>query len=228
MDRDDAMRKIKACMNLAECVGAQGDEVTNALRMAEKLMKKFAIDMAELVQQGKQINFEFTEEVVNFDNTKKVKKVPLWYSWMAVSVAKFTDSIAVLNYDYVAGAGVRFKGHREDVVFAGWLLQHFKETLRRATRDASCGSPEGRETFRKAFAQGVCHKLNAERAKRPSEMPKNALIVVDQKIVERDKHFGHGEAYKTSKSRKVFQDFENYTKGYQAGKSVSVNKPITG
>jgi len=226
MDRNDALRKIKACMNLAECDGAQGDEVTNALRMAEKLMKKFAIDMAELLQQGKTITFEFTEEEVNFDNTKKVKKAPLWYQWMAVKVAQFTDTIVVLNYDYVAGAGVRFKGHREDVVFAGWLITHFKETLRRATRNASCGSPEDRETFRKAFAQGVCVKLSQERAKRPSEMPKNALIVVDQKIAERDKYFGHGEQYKKTKSRATFQDFENYTKGFNAGKSVTINKPI--
>jgi hypothetical protein len=223
MEREDALRKIRACMNLAENDAAQGDEVDNALRMAQKLMKKFAIDMAELLQSGKTVQFDFVEDAVNFGN--KVKKTPLWYQWMAVQVAKFTDTIAVGNYDYVEGAGIRYKGHREDVVFACWLLNYLKDRLRDATRKANCGSPEGRETFRKAFARGVLVKLRDIQTQRPKELPKNALIVVDTKIAERDKHFG-GESYRTTKSRSTFKDFDNYIKGFNAGKSVTINKPI--
>lgn len=226
MDREDALRKIRACMNLANNDAAEGNEVDNALRMAEKLAKKFAIDMAEALQQGKTIDFEFTLEKVYFGN--KVKKTPLWYQWMAVQVAQFTDCLAVNVYDFIEGAGVGFKGHIEDVTFAAWLLDSLKNQLRIETRKASCGSSEGRETFRKAFSKGVCVKLREVRAKRPSEMPKNALIVVDQKIAARDSHFGHGENYKTTKSRMTFSDFENYHKGFSAGKQAAVNKPIGG
>jgi hypothetical protein len=47
MNREDALRKIRACMNLANNDAAEGNEVDNALCMAEKLAKKFAIDMAQ-------------------------------------------------------------------------------------------------------------------------------------------------------------------------------------
>ena len=226
MNREDALRKIRACMNLANNDAAEGNEVDNALRMAEKLAKKFAIDMAEALQEGKTIDFEFVTEKTVFGN--KAKKTPIWYQWMAVAVAQFTDTLAANSYDFIDGAGVIFKGHIEDVTFAAWLLDSLKNQLRIDTRKASCGSPEGRETFRKAFAKGVCVKIREIRAQRPSAMPKNALIVVDQKVAARDAHFGHGEQYRTSKSRMTFHDFENYQKGFSAGKQAAVNKPIGG
>ena len=221
MEKDDALRKIRACMNLANDNAASEGEVDNALRMADKLMKKFGIDMAEMMQEGKRLEFEFVTEFCAFGDNKSN---PLWFQWMAVAVAKFTDCIAKQKMHY-PNIGIDFQGHKEDAIFAAWLLDHIKNQLRLATRRANCGSPSGRETFRKAFAKGVCAKLNEARANRPLDMPKNALVVVDQKLAERDAHFG-GERYRESKSRARFDDFENYHKGFTAGKAVSVNKPI--
>lgn len=227
MDRDKALSKIQKLMNLANNDAASEGEVDNALRQAEALMRKYAIDMAEAMQAGKKPVFDWQTESTWFG--KGNKKNPLWYEWMAVAVAKFTDTIVAGTYDTEQGSGVKYKGHHEDVIFATWLIDSLKEQLRRATRDAKCGSPENRETFRKAFARGVVHKVNELRKKRDEEMKVshgNALIIVNTKLVERDAHFG-GERYRNSKS-KVTGDSVSYSKGYTAGKNASMNKPITG
>ncbi len=224
MDREKALDKVKKLMNLANCEAASEGEVDNALRQAEALMRKYAIDMVEAMESGKKLSFDWQEERSFFGNGNKA--CPIWYQWMAVAVAKFTDTIAASCRDQVQGAGVLFRGHDEDVIFATWLIDHLKEQLRRATRDAKCGSPENRETFRKAFARGVVAKVNEIRAQRDQKLPGNALIVVNTKITERDAHFG-GEKYRTSKSR-VTGDSASYSKGFTAGKNATMNKPITG
>lgn len=225
MDREKALDKVRKLMNLANNDAAEGNEVDNALRQAESLMKKFAIDMAEAVQQGKKLSFDWQEDNAYFG--KGNKNSPIWYQWMAVAVAKFTDTICVGSYHFEHGAGVKFRGNGEDVVFATWLIDSLKEQLRRATRDAKCGSPENRETFRKAFAHGVVRKITELREKRDAEMKAthgNALVVVNTKLVERDAHFG-GEKYRTSKTRWT-GDATTFNKGFTAGKNANVNRPV--
>ena len=223
MDREKALGKIKKLMAMAAPdSGASESEVESALRQAEFLMEKFAIDMAEALTQGQKPTFDWQQDCTYFGQGNKT--LPLWYQWMAVAVAKFTDTIVVVTRDPEAGAGVMYRGHSDDVVFATWLIDSLKDQLRRATRDAKCGSPENRETFRKAFARGVLVKINDLRAKRDQKIPGNALIVVNTKIVERDAHFG-GAKYRTSKSRAT-GDHESYNKGFNAGKNASINQPI--
>jgi hypothetical protein len=227
MDREKALGKIQKLMAMAAAdSNASETEVETALRQAESLMRKFAIDMAEALQAGKKPEFDWQQDVTYFG--KGNKSLPLWYQWMAVAVAKFTDTIVIVTRDPEQGAGVMYRGHSDDVVFATWLIDSLKDQLRRATRDASCGSPENRETFRKAFGKGVYTKIEALRKKRDEEMKVShgtALIVVNTKLVERDAHFG-GASYKTTKAR-VTGDATIYSKGYNAGKNAQVNKPIT-
>lgn len=225
MDREKALGKIQKLMAVAAPdSNASETEVETALRQAESLMRKFAIDMAEALQAGKKPEFDWQQDVTYFGNGNK--SLPIWYQWMAVAVANFTDTIVIVSRDPEQGAGVMYRGHADDVVFATWLIDSLKEQLRRATRDAKCGSPENRETFRKAFGRGVVTKINEIRKQRDQKIPGNALIVVNTKLAERDAHFG-GVKYKTTKSR-VAGDATSYQKGYNAGKNVQVNKPIAG
>jgi hypothetical protein len=222
MDREKALSKINKLMNLANNEAASEGEVDNALRQAEALMRKFAIDMSEALQTGKKPAFDWQQDSTYFGQGNKSN--PVWYQWMAVAVADFTDTIAS-NIKDVQGAGVKFRGHSDDVVFATWLIDCLKEQLRRATRDAKCGSPENRETFRKAFARGVVIKIRDIRKQRDQKLPGNALVVVNTKIVERDAHFGEAK-YRTSKARTI-GDATIYQKGIEAGKNASLHKPIT-
>jgi hypothetical protein len=224
MDRDKALERIKKCMAMAEGANGNETEMETALRQAEFLMEKFAIDMAEVKKTRGKVEFVWQQGAVYFG--KGNKNCPNWFQWMGVAVARFTDSIAVGCYDFEEGAGIAFKGHEEDVIFATWLLDHLKNQLRLATRQANCGSPEARETFRKTMSMGITRRLEELWRARQAKFAGNALVVVSDKIAQRDEEFG-GEQYRQTKAGNgAYHNPEAAMKGFQASKNVSFNRPI--
>jgi hypothetical protein len=76
---------------------ADPNEAAAAAGMAEKVMRKYQIDHAELIMNGlKQGHDLSTEDVVATAKTNgtKVKQVPAWAGWIAVAVSKFTECSA--------------------------------------------------------------------------------------------------------------------------------------
>jgi hypothetical protein len=226
---DNIKSKIAKLMNMADPErGGSAQECETALRQAEAMMRKYGIDASEIkgASQAHRYNWESGFYAFGRDG-KPTQSTPKWFGWLAVSIAHFTDTIVVQDRDAVMGFGVRFKGHDDDVVFALWLVAYLKSSIRRETRLADLGSSTARETFRKSMALGLCVRMKALRAERNQVFKQagTALVVVDQKMAERDSHFG-APRYVAGR-RVTLSDQGAAAKGFQAAQKVQFNKVVS-
>lgn len=227
MELNTIKAKIAKLMNMADPNrGGSAQECETALRQAESMMRKYGIDQSEIhADTGSRYRWESGYYSFGRDG-KPTQSNPKWFSWLAVAVANFTDTIVIQSRDRELGYGVTYKGHEEDVVFALWLISYLKSSIRLETRNADLGSSQARETFRKSMAMGLCTRMKALRTERDQvfKTAGTALVVVNQKLAERDSHFG-GPKYVTGRAVKL-HDQGAAAKGFQAAQKVQFNKPL--
>lgn len=227
MDPVKAKLKIAKLLRLGENTGATTNEAETALRQADALMRKYGITRAQIVEGGGEVTYNWESGFYEFGRDgKPVKKNPIWYQWLIVGIANFTDTIASNAYDYERGAGVKFKGEAEDVVLALWFADYLKDAIRLATRAADAGSPQGREEFRKAMSLRLCARMREMRQQRTQETTGTALVVVSDKLAKRDEQFGQAK-YKTGKAVTLHMG-DVVQKAVAAANKVQFNKPLSG
>ena len=226
MDINAAREKVAKLINLAENNAAGENEANTAIRQAEKLMQKYGIDRSEIFQKEGKVSYEWESSFYPFGREgKPTRKVPVWFQWLAVQVAKFTDTIVEIGYDYQVGVGVKFKGHQEDVILACWFADYLKECIRRETRAAEMGSSRGREDFRKAMSLRLCARMRDMIAQRTQVFSSStALVVVNDKLSRRDKFFG-SPAYREGRGL-TRVSHEAVVKGTAAADRVNFNTPL--
>jgi len=229
MDITTAKEKVRKLFAIADTnSGASPQEMETALRHAEALMRKHNIQMAEVLDSGKQIDFNWDSGFFAFgENGKVVQSNPIWFQWLGTGIARFTDTICRQTRLPGQGIGLSFYGEESDVAFALWLAGYLKDSIRRGTRDAKCGSKEGRETFRRSMAVALCHRMAKMREDREQSQKQagTALVVVNQKIALRDQEFG-GENYRKTRSSVVIHDENAATKAWHAAQKVTLSRVI--
>lgn len=226
MNLDEAKLKISKLLRLGESDNANESET--ALRQAESLMRKYHLSRVDLFEKDGKISYKWESGFYSFGRDgQPVRKSPVWFQWVCVEIAKFTDTIVSNDLSLEEGAGLRFKGEAEDVILALWFADYLKDAIRRATREANMGSSAGREAFRKTMALRLCARLRELREQRQQTFSTGtSLIVISDKLAKRNEHFG-GEKYKAGKQVKIsHQDAVN--KGYHAANKVQLNKPLKG
>ena len=117
-NKESILRRIQKLLAIASDDRADPNEAAAAAGMAEKVMRKYQIDHAELIMNGlKQGHDLSTEDVVATAKTNgtKVKQVPAWAGWIAVAVSKFTECSASIVTTQSGEKAVRFYGFTEDV-----------------------------------------------------------------------------------------------------------------
>ena len=226
MDINAAKLKVAKLLRLSEDGSASGSEAETALRMAEKLMQKYGIERAQLIGSGDKPVYDWQSGFYGFGREgKPTSKVPLWYQWLVVAIAKFTDTIVVTDHHPVEGAGVRFKGEAEDVILALWFAEYLKDCIRRETRQAGMGSSQAREEFRKVMSLRLSTRMREMReARNQAFSTSTALVVVNSKRQARDKHFG-GASYRKGRDVQI-SNAEAHRKGYDAANRVQFNNPL--
>ena len=236
-DREKAKDKVAKLMAMANDSGASAQEAETAMRQAEKLMRKHAIDLAEVMDTtGQKPIYEWDEGLVPVGWPKPVKGQPLWLGWIGSAIGKFTDTRVQWawgnNQSYL-----KFQGTDLDVAYAVWLGNHIRNEVRiRAnTYDAPGNSSDerwaNREEFRHQMAMRICDRLQALRAERDIAMrgtsTGTALVLVTDKIAQRDEQFG---VQRYSKGNRSFTrgSYEAAIHGREAGNKVQFGRPVTG
>lgn len=228
MNLDEAKLKIAKLLRLGENQGANNNEAETAIRQAEALMRKYNVTHTEVLEKGGEIFYKWESGFFGFGRDgKPVQRNPIWFQWVCVEVAKFTDTIVTNDYHHEDGAGVRFKGEAEDVILALWFADYLKDAIRKATREADMGSPQEREAFRKSMSLRLCSRLRELRELRQRDFSTGtALVVVSDKLAKRNEYFG-GESYKVGRAVKISHNGA-ILKGYEAANKVPLNKPLSG
>jgi hypothetical protein len=215
-DLETIKRRIQKLLAMGQDGRGNENEAEAAMRMAEKLIRKHNIELADLQKNtGQKPKFYWSYVCCPAAATgaKPVVWKPMWIGYLGVAVANFTDCRVTWAGSKELGYGVIFQGDAFDLEYAKWLFEQLRD-FGYASSLAARG--EDRENFRKAYAirlQERVHEMKRERDEALRTSSCTALAVISTKLVERDKVFG--------KQTFAHKQVNFRTGGYSAGRAAA-------
>ena len=237
-NKESILRRIQKLLAIAGDDRADPNEAAAAAGMAEKVMRKYQIDHAELIMTSlKQGNDLGTEDVIASAKTNgtKVKQVPAWAGWIAVAVSKFNECSASIVTTASGEKAVRFYGFTEDVKLASWTFSYLVATTNRlvtaykATEDYAHGGRAVLNSYRQGVATGIVKALKELIQKKAQETKASpagsALVVAKAQAI--------AEAYGNHPTRRakvnINRESGAFAAGVQDGRAVDVGRrAVTG
>lgn len=239
MDMSAILRRVEKLLAIAKDSRANPAEAAAAASQAEKIMRKFNLDHADiLTREVREGSADFATADVyaamkrGKHEHKASKKSPLWSGWLAIRVAKIND--CQTRYVYPEGRPhVRFYGIRSDVQVAAWMYDYLVSQMVQSVRawQAVAKRTKGEsDSYRKAFVLTVCQKLRDIEKEREQEAAATsdgrALVLMDAKRQALAKHFGE-ENYKPGRTIEL-SNFNAAAAGARDGAKVDVGRRAVG
>lgn len=235
---DSVIRRIQKLLAIAQDDRANIHEAAAAASQAERLMRKFQIDNADLLV--KQIK-EDPEAMDTADckanavtNGTKAKTVPPWANFLSVGVAKLHEcGCRVVKFED-GSVGIRFYGFKADAQVAKWTFDYLVATINRlanAYKNTADYAIYGRGVltdYRKGVVQGILVQIRdvlaereVERRAQAATSASRALVLVkSDKIIEK-----YGAKVVAWKPKQITARRDNaFGNGYEDGKKVDVNR----
>lgn len=232
-DMSSVMRRIEKLLAMANDGRGDANEAATAAAMAEKLMRKFNIEHADLlmkkVRAGEaQFATKSCSANMKRDDPSRppLQKNPPWGQWLAYEVAKLNDCELRQGYT-TRGAVLNFLGFESDVQVAAWMFDYLVGELIKGCKAFNKAAPRSKvesNSFRMGFIGVLQHKVRAMRKEKDAEMQQavasRALVVSKtQALVE---HFGEFKYKESSSNAKVSGNA--YRDGAAAGSKVDVGR----
>lgn len=236
------IERIKKMLALAENAASAPNEAATAARMAESLMRKHNIDMAEIITKelasGEGLVREFA--IDDFDHASN--KYPQWLNFLAVAISKMFDCHVTLGWTgrHTGGkacVNIQFFGYRDDVAISKWMFSYLIHEINRladrywevrkvtAQHDGSTAKLV-KKNYREGASTTICARIDEIVSKRAEELKSDsvstALVVVKRKAVEEE----FGEFKYNSTQRKGEYDGQAYNQGRHDGKNINLSRPL--
>lgn len=223
-------QKIERLLAMGQDSRTNKFEAEAALRQAESMMRKHAIDRATIRARTGQAPVYNWRTVIIPASNPPARNVITWIGMLGMAVSEFTDTLSVWVRHPEHGTCIQFQGDEPDTIMAAYLMKHLRDSTR-AESARHPGSRSSRETFRRSMAARLQERVQALKAERAASLAEdapgegNALVAVNNKLTERDKQFkNHG--YTTSAQRRKRDDHAAQA-GRSAGDRVGLNTPVT-
>jgi hypothetical protein len=242
MDLDAILRRVQKLLAIASDSRGDPNETAAAAAQAEKIMRKFNLDHAEVISANLKRNAAAEMSSVRVKANMKrdepgrptLKRPPKWAGFIGFEVAMLHDVQVRFAWDEaLGGCVVEFCGVAADVQVAGWLfdylvgqmiasVRHFGAQHR---RDYGCAPDKvANGNYRDGFVTAINRQLAALRKSKASELLQHsagtALVVAKKQAIEA--HFGDF-TYGTHKGRGI-RDADAYAAGAAAGRKVDVTR----
>lgn len=207
------LEKVRKLLAMARDGRGNEQEAETAMRQANKLMAEFGIAEAEAdlaaMDQGEMVfgECQSTPEGRAPENGKVHRQIPLWVSTLSIGVARFCDAV-VIRRGGVYGEILVFRGEREDVLFARWILGVLIESINREQRASGWTSRGESNSFKLSAAATLSRRLKNLASDREAiyksaqeTSGSRALVVVDRKRAEVAERFGEQKFRNTNRGR---------------------------
>lgn len=238
MDLEAILRRIRKLLAIAQDGRGDPNEAAAAAAQADKLMRKFNIDHADLLREQLKANgagmatYECSANMKRGDPKRPpLKRNPLWAGWLGIRVANLNDC-RVRFVNTPSGAMVQFCGTQLDVQAAGFMFDYLVGQLIKACRafnSETLRTKAQSDSYRKAFVIALCDKLTNMKEEREAELKRgaatgatsSALALVNEKAKAIEEHFGK---IKYTEGREVsMSDHAATMRGFSDGHDVDVN-----
>lgn len=229
-DLEAITRRIRKLLAIAEDTRANPNEAAAAASQAEKLMRKFQLEHADVMRRELELQDAFgtvdSPAVMKRNVGHKPRKVPGWAGWIAHGCAQLNDCEVAVTRTAELGACVRFFGFKADVMVAAWTFDYIMNALIAAVRDyQTCPrSKSESDSYRKGYAISVSvalrQALDAKRAEAAAHNTTNALVVLKtEKLREHYGEFGY-----TQPKKIVTREATAYIAGRVDGSRLDVTR----
>jgi hypothetical protein len=234
--RERAFDKIRKLLSMARDGRGNEHEAAVAAGQAEKLMRYYQIEAADVVMEEIEKEEAFTRETenVSFEGIAGhcPKQVPNWVGYIAVGCGKaFTCKVDIVNSP--AGLRVRFSGYAMDVMLAKWVYAFLCETVFRISKERCKGQGmSAAKSFRVGAAGVLQRRLEVLVTERKSDQEQQAsagqgtaLALYDRKAERVEEMFG---STKTKQTKTSVGDRSAFLDGQRTGQTMSIptNRPL--
>lgn len=233
-DLSGVMRRVQKLLAIAGDARANPEEAAAAAAMAEKVMRKFQLEHADVVRAELNSKDNFATEdacaVMKKGKGHRPTSVPSWAQWLACQVAKLNDCEVKLAWNRELGSCIRFFGYKSDVQVCAWMFDYLTTTLIRNVRAYQKADQWGfkrskaeSESYRRGFVamlQTLLQRsIDAKEREAQAASSNRALMVVKKQALA--EHFGDF-SYKTGKAKDV-SNKEAFKAGLLDASKVDVN-----
>jgi hypothetical protein len=240
-ERDNVLRRVQKLLAMANDGRGNPHEAAAAAQQAEKLMRKYQLDNADVIQQELKAKQGAVQRSSVFANMKRddpkrppLKTNPPWGQHLAVAVAKLNDCQVRQGFAHdkhgTHSACLNIFGYTADVQVACWMFDYLVgctiEAVKKFNaerRKLQCADKAASEAFRKGFMTILTARIYAMGEEKEREqaaaVTSRALVISKQTaIVEAFGDFG----YRQSKEARV-KDYDAYSAGMKQAKTVDLN-----
>lgn len=238
---ESVLRRIQKLLAMAEDGRGNANEAAAAAGMAEKLMRKFQLDNADVIaaelktKKGAGLSSAHVFANMKRDDPNRTPsaKNPPWAQHLACAIARLNDcevrqSFANNKFG-VYNACLTFFGYEADVSVSAFTFDFLvgeiikaTEQFNKAQRKAGLADKSSSEAFRRGFKAAVNASINkATEAKKQEEASSSrALVVVKRSAITAEfGDFKYGTA-----SQSQIKDQNAFTHGLQQGRKVDINR----
>lgn len=231
----NVMRRVQKLLAIAQDDRADPNEAAAAASQAEKIMRKFQLDHADVL--ATQIKHHAKDELGTADviatakdNGTRVEKVPPWCSWLATRVGTLNDTPCRIEWVVTKKgpeAAIRFYGYRADVQVSAWMFDYLVQTVNRLCKSArfldayAQGGRPWMNSYRQGMVMGILSNIDKMIKEKEAEMQSHVtgrgLVVVKQHAISEV----YGDfSYRQSNSRTG--SASAFMQGREVGKTVDV------
>jgi Protein of unknown function (DUF2786) len=240
---DGILRRIQKLLAIAQDDRADANEAAAAAGMAEKLMRKFQLDNADViatslkVKGGNALSSANVFAGMKRDDPKRTPmlKNPSWSQFLAVNIARLNDCEVRQNFAEnkfgVRGACLTFYGYSGDVQVCAFTFDYLVGAIIRAIerfnkeqRKLGQAEKSSSEAYRRGFTGAIELKMTQQIAEKNEALEhissSRALVVVKSRaIAEEFGDFG----YKKSTQAQI-RDAQSFRAGVKDGHAVDINQ----
>lgn len=216
MTKDEALKKIKQCLALAESDNIH--EAQSALLMAQKLMIKYRITEDEATKE------EDIEKLVKTISIISNKARLMWYETSLASI--IADNFKVVSYSSGSrerGKNLNYMGLEEDVEIAqevfAFALERMKKIANKKVKDIESKDNKYKSSFRNDFYRGFIDGLDKAFKEQVEKNSWGLILVVDAVVLKEVNKLNLKKVKKTGIPPKFSNDKKLYNEGYKDGKN---------
>lgn len=228
MNNDQApiLRRLQKLLAIAADTRADPNEAAAAAAQAEKIMRKFQIEHADIVAAELLRAENFTDdERVSAGLANRTETWTLWAQTLAIAVAKLHDCQVRRGYSREGGAQLRFVGYRADAQVARWTYLYILGCMKRDAAATKARFPhasrKNMDAYRIGYVAAVGRSLEeayqAKRAEMEAQPGSRALVISKEAAVR--ERFGD---MKVRRKESSLGGVAGYGNGFQAGQQVDV------
>jgi len=226
-DLENVLRRVHKLLAIAGDDRGNAAEAAAAASQAEKIMRKYQIEHADVITASLQRDDSFdTQDIGGTMNPSAASRsTTVWAGMLSLAVAKLHDCRASWARTQALGVCLRYSGYKSDTQVALWthlyVVNQMVSALRRHQKEHGSDRQDS-ERFRKGFIIAVVGSIKEAIAAKHAEMAQavesRALVVVKARAV--DERFGRQE----QRTNRFAHSGDAFQRGHAEGRKVDVGR----